>query len=72
MIDCFGSLQDYESQLLADGRFMRCHKSFFVNMDFVKSVTNKEFILTGGQLIPISRNICRQVKSAYFFRKGKE
>lgn len=75
VIDCFGSLQDYESNLLADGRFVRCHKSFFVNMDFVKSVTNKEFILTDGQLIPISRNIYRQVKSAYFdyfFRKGKE
>lgn len=75
VIGCFGSLNDYENQLLADGRFVRCHKSFFVNMDFVKSVTNKEFMLTDGQLIPISRNICRQVKSAYFdyfFRKGKE
>lgn len=75
VISSFGSLNDYENTLLADGRFVRCHKSFIVNMDFVKSVTNKEFILTDGQLIPISRNICRQVKSAYFdyfFRKGKE
>ncbi len=75
VVVCFGSLSEYESTLCEDGRFVRCHKSFFVNMDYVKSVTNKEFILTDGQLIPISRNIYRQVKDAYFdyfFRKGKE
>lgn len=75
VISSFGSLNDYENTLMADGRFVRCHKSFFVNMDYVRSVTNKEFILTNGQMIPISRNVYRQVKSAYFdyfFRKGKE
>lgn len=75
MVVCYGSLSEYESTFSADRRFVRCHKSFFVNMDYVKSVTNKEFILTDGQWIPISRNIYRQVKDAYFdyfFRKGKE
>ncbi len=66
LVVCYGSLSEYESTLSADGRFVRCHKSFFVNMDYVKSVTNKDFILTDGQLIPISRNIYRQVKDAYF------
>ena len=72
-VDCSGSLNDFQDTLLTDRRFVKCHKSFLVNMDFVSNITNKDFILTGNQTIPISRNIYRDMKSAYFdyfFKKG--
>ena len=63
-VSCLGTLGEYQD-LLADKRFIRCHKSFIVNMSFVASISGNEFVLEGNQPVPISRNIYRQVKDTY-------
>jgi Response regulator of the LytR/AlgR family len=63
-VSCLGTLGEYQD-LLADKRFIRCHKSFIVNMGFVTSISGKDFVLEGNQMVPISRNIYQQVKDAY-------
>ena len=72
-ISCFSTMNEYQSILLSDKRFIRCHKSFIVNMDYVTSFSNMDFVLEGNTLVRISRNDYQRVKDAYldyFFNKG--
>lgn len=51
--------QSFEAELetlLADSHFIQPHKSFVVNMDYVAEVTPREFVMTDGAVVPISRN----------------
>ena len=65
-ISSYTAINTYYDALEADPRFIKCHKSFVVNMSYVTSITGKEFILEGGVVVPISRNLLGQVKSTYF------
>lgn len=40
-------------KLLKDSRFNWCHRSFIVNMDYIKAVVQYDFILSDGRLVPI-------------------
>lgn len=46
-------LDDFE-KLCGDARFLRCHKSFLVNLDYVHAVANKSLSLDTGQDIRFS------------------
>lgn len=74
-ISCFSTMNEHQAVLLSDKRFVRCHKSFIVNMDYVASISNMDFILEGNTLVRISRKDYQRVKDAYldyFFNKGNE
>lgn len=45
--------------------FLRCHRSFLVNMDYIKKVERKDFILTSGTRVPIRTNGRAQVIEQY-------
>lgn len=47
------SLNDLEGEL--DGGFYRIHRSFIVNLRFVKRITRTEVILKDGTVLPLSR-----------------
>ncbi len=73
LISCYGTMNEFYDILLSDKRFIKCHKSFIVNMNYVISISNKDFILVDKTLIPISRQVYQQVKNKYidyFFEKG--
>ncbi|MDR1537965.1 MAG: LytTR family DNA-binding domain-containing protein [Clostridiales bacterium] len=38
-----------------DQRFVHCHKSFIVNMDYVRDLTKNKFVLKNGNEVPISQ-----------------
>lgn len=46
-------LDDFE-KLCSDARFLRCHKSFLVNLDYVHAVASKSLSLDTGQEIRFS------------------
>ena len=59
---------------LCDERFIRCHKSFLVNMDYV-TAADKEFTLAGGFTASIrthGRKAIIQKYNEYFKRKNNE
>ncbi len=71
-VSCYTTINAYHDVLLSDPRFVKCHKSFIVNMSYVAGLTGREFLLEGGGAVPISRNLFGQVKNQYFdyfFRK---
>lgn len=38
----------------ADARFLRCHKSYLVNLDFVQAIVNERIRLLDGREVPVS------------------
>ena len=50
---------------LGDKRFLRCHQSFLVNMDHVKSVDDS-FIMCDGSRVPIRVRSHRELTDAYY------
>lgn len=64
-IEIVGKLADYEEFLLAHG-FLRCHKSYLVNIEHIDSIDGETFCLTGGKEVKISRTYLQSAKKAYF------
>ena len=45
--------------------FLRCHRSYIVNMRYVASVDDKDFILQSGSLVPIRQSEKQVIKQTY-------
>lgn len=58
------TFSELSRSFLTNNRFIRCHRSFIVNMDNVSSVTGREIIMRGGARIPISKSF-PDVKKKY-------
>lgn len=56
-------LDDIEADL-SDPRFLRCHQSFLVNMDYIQSA-GQEFTLTSGDTVLIRKRNQRAVRDTY-------
>lgn len=60
----YDKLDSYEQKM--DCSFLRVHKSFLVNMDWIYSISSKAVLLKNGMEIPVSRSKYQQVKERYF------
>ncbi len=49
---------------LPSSHFLRCHKSYLVNMDYVKSV-DKEFTLVTGDVVAIRQRNLKEIRTKY-------
>ena len=45
--------------------FINCHASFIVNMNYIKAINEKAFVLKDETIIPISKTSYQEVKKAY-------
>ncbi len=45
--------------------FLQCHRSYLVSLKFVKAVGGKELVLDNDVRLPISRQLWKEVKTAY-------
>jgi len=62
----------YENELLREDGFIKCHRSYIVNVYRIITYTQKEIRMQSGCRIPISRNFHKEFEHAYFellFRK---
>jgi len=50
---------------LEGSAFLRTHRSFIVNIPYIKDIAENDFILINGTLIPIRQNDKLTVKQAY-------
>lgn len=53
VLDYYDKLESLQHRV--DGRFFRCHRSFLVNLDYVRSCEGGLVTLEGGDQIPLSR-----------------
>ncbi|NLG02240.1 MAG: response regulator transcription factor [Clostridia bacterium] len=59
------SFEDSIKELLKLQNYMQTHKSFAINMDYVKEYHQGEILLQNGMLIPVSRSNAKTVKRQY-------
>lgn len=60
-----GRLSDYEDSLLKHPEFLKIHRSYIINMDFMKALEQKSFITLTGHEVPISRNLLPTIQKHY-------
>ena len=58
------SLDELQEEM-RDERFLRCHRSYLVNLEHVKALEKRDFLMDGGDLAPISRQKMRDVQRKY-------
>lgn len=62
------------SNLLDDPRFLRCQRSFLVNLDYVAELRGNDFLLADGARVPVSRESRAAMKTRYeqyLFKKAR-
>lgn len=62
----FNSKLDEIEKQINDRRFLRCHKSFFVNMDYIMSVEDYSFKFTNNTLIPIAQRNFAVIRKTFY------
>lgn len=66
MIEAVDPFYVYEDHLLPEDGFVKCHRSYLVNIYKISSFSAKEIIMPSGCRIPISRSCHKQFEAAYF------
>ena len=62
VIDYYHKLADLERHV--DGRFFKCHRSYLVNLDYVRGCQDGQVLLSQGERIPASRLRERELTQA--------
>lgn len=63
-----GKLDEAEQQLKSG--FVRCHKSYLVNLKYIAKYTATQFVMMNGEIIPISRSKKKEAADRYVLFKG--
>ena len=71
IISFYSKLMDF-FQSLKDERFLKCHKSFVVNMDYIMKEENNYIFMDSETAIPISGTNITVIKEKYFTYLLKE
>ena len=54
-VKVYNKLDAFEQEL-SDSRFLRCHQSYLVNMQYVAGIVDSDFIMLDDQMIPIRKS----------------
>lgn len=63
-IQIYKKLDDYEE--IMDASFVRIHKSFMVNMEYIKRIERTSLTMKNGTVLPISKTKYQGVKDKFF------
>ena len=56
----YSRVGDVEAKL--DGRFVRCHQSFIINLEHVSSMRSNSLIMDNGSVISVSQSKQKKVR----------
>lgn len=62
-------------KMLHEEKFLRCHRSYLINLDYVDRIVDNDFILNDGTLIPLKRNqkiLYKTYYEDYLFKQVRE
>ena len=74
VLESTGSLDELSKQLEPYGCFLRPHRSYLINMDYIQSLTYHSITMTCLAEIPLARGKYHEVKDVYLeraFQKGQ-
>jgi DNA-binding LytR/AlgR family response regulator len=61
----YGKLDEFEETLKSCQSFLRCHQSYMVNMNHVKGISGRDFIMSDDSKIPIRKPSAAKLKKEY-------
>lgn len=67
---CIQTLRTISKELTPS--FYQCHKSYIVNMDYIRSISRMKCLLSTGIEIPISQTYSKSFQSAYISHVSKK
>ncbi len=65
VLESLGTMSQLENDLLSDKRFIKPHRSYIVNMDYIHRFTDKDIITFSNSPVPISRELYKNIKQTY-------
>ena len=60
-----GALTDYENVFLERKEFLKIHRSYILNMDYIHSIEAGEIATYSGKRFPVSRLLAKDIKEHY-------
>ena len=60
-----GALTDYENVFLERKEFLKIHRSYILNMDYIHSIEAGEITTYSGKRFPVSRLLAKDIKEHY-------
>ena len=72
-VKVYNRLNCFEEEM-TDMRFLRCHQSYFVNMDYVAGIADSDFIMSDDSMIPIRKSGRKLIVKKYedYLKKSDE
>ncbi len=64
-IESSSTISQIEAFLLINKRFIKPHRSYIVNLDHIKNLSQDGLTMINDLFVPVSRNIFKEVKQAY-------
>lgn len=61
---CTGTLKELGKQLPTQ-TFVRPHRSYLVNLDYISEITRYQIRLSSGDTVPISKNLYQQIQGSF-------
>lgn len=74
VLECTGSLDKLEEQLAGYGCFLRLHRSYLINLDYVQNISYRTVTMSCLTEIPVPRGKYDEIKNALLksaFRSGQ-
>lgn len=66
VIETYGTISDVEKQLTYESGFIKPHRSFIVNMNYIKEINNKDILVSSRfPAIPVSKKRSKEIKTQY-------
>lgn len=64
-LESTGSMDELCNELAQYGSFLRPHRSFLINMEYIQSISYKAITLDNQEKIPIPHGKCSEIKKQY-------
>lgn len=65
VLESTGSLDELCEKLAVHENFLRVHRSFVINMEFIQNISYKAIIMDSQEKIPIPHGKCSEIKNRY-------
>ena len=64
-LESAGSMDDLNGQLEKYNNFLRVHRSYLVNMEYIKNISSKAVLMANQDEIPVPHGKCSEIKNQY-------
>lgn len=65
VLECIGSLEELSKQLIPYGSFLRPHRSYLVNLEYIQNLSYRAITMSCLAEIPIPRGKYNEIKNAF-------